>query len=176
MPGYTRRRQRNESTNALKGEREKCIDGGMNDYITKPVELNVLEELMDKWLPQEQLKTSNTPILIDKLINYVGSDIAQHQHYLEMFVKHGQDLVFDISKALKQEDCDQAGRLSHQLKATSQTIGAVNVAKAAEGIEKLVQHEREIPSITLTHYADELERSFFEANEYITDYISNNSK
>ncbi len=161
------------TANALKGEREKCIEGGMNDYITKPVELNVLEELMDKWLPQGQAQTTATPILIEKLISYVGNDVQQHQHYLDMFAKHGQDLAFDISRALKQEDVEQAGKLAHQLKSTAQTIGAVSVANAAQAIETLVNQERDIASVTLTHYADELERSFFEANEFIHDYLKN---
>ncbi|MFY8348995.1 ATP-binding protein [Pseudoalteromonas sp. SSM20] len=164
------------TANALKGEREKCIEGGMNDYITKPVELNVLEELMEKWLPKAQIQTSTTPILIEKLESYVGKDVEQHQHYLDMFAKHGQDLAFDISRALKQEDLEQAGKLAHQLKSTANTIGAINVADAAQAIETLVEQRHEISSITLTHYADELERSFFEANEYIHDYLKNSLK
>ncbi|TMP77164.1 hybrid sensor histidine kinase/response regulator, partial [Pseudoalteromonas ruthenica] len=37
------------TANALKGEKERCIATGMNDYITKPVELNVLEATLMKW-------------------------------------------------------------------------------------------------------------------------------
>lgn len=37
------------TANALKGEKERCISTGMNDYITKPVELNVLEATLMKW-------------------------------------------------------------------------------------------------------------------------------
>ncbi|MCF2860454.1 ATP-binding protein [Pseudoalteromonas sp. SMS1] len=37
------------TANALKGERDRCLASGMNDYITKPVELNVLEATLDKW-------------------------------------------------------------------------------------------------------------------------------
>ncbi|KZN50777.1 hybrid sensor histidine kinase/response regulator [Pseudoalteromonas luteoviolacea] len=37
------------TANALKGERDRCLATGMNDYITKPVELNVLEATLDKW-------------------------------------------------------------------------------------------------------------------------------
>ncbi|KID54748.1 histidine kinase [Pseudoalteromonas luteoviolacea] len=37
------------TANALKGERDRCLASGMNDYITKPVELNVLEATLEKW-------------------------------------------------------------------------------------------------------------------------------
>ena len=160
------------TANALKGEREKCIEMGMNDYITKPVELNVLEELMDKWLPQEQVNLKSNPINIEKLKQYVGDDVKQHQHYLDMFAKHGQELAFDITKALKNEDIEQAGKLAHQLKSTAFTIGAESVAHAAEEIETLVKQERNISALTLNRYADELEQSFFEANEYIHEYLT----
>ncbi|MBQ4844023.1 ATP-binding protein [Pseudoalteromonas sp. MMG005] len=48
------------TANALKGERERCIATGMNDYITKPVELNVLEATLLKW-QEKHAKDLPTP-------------------------------------------------------------------------------------------------------------------
>ena len=76
-----------------------------------------------------------------------------------------------ISEAIKQDDTEPAGTLCHQLKSTAATIGAMDVSKAAEAIEQLVQQQRDISSMTLTHYGDELERRFFEANEFILNYL-----
>jgi len=39
------------TANALTGDREKCIDAGMDDYITKPIEADKLEEILQKYLP-----------------------------------------------------------------------------------------------------------------------------
>ncbi|USD27876.1 response regulator [Pseudoalteromonas sp. SCSIO 43201] len=47
------------TANALKGERERCETAGMNDYITKPVELNVLETTLNKCI--EQLPQAKQP-------------------------------------------------------------------------------------------------------------------
>ena len=39
------------TANALKGDREKCLASGMNDYTSKPVNKAVIAELIRKWLP-----------------------------------------------------------------------------------------------------------------------------
>ncbi|TMP81479.1 hypothetical protein CWB73_07855 [Pseudoalteromonas phenolica] len=46
------------TANALKGEKERCIATGMNDYITKPIELNVLEATLAKWQPEKHIQMS----------------------------------------------------------------------------------------------------------------------
>jgi CheY-like chemotaxis protein len=43
------------TANAMQGDRELCLEAGMNDYITKPVSPQALAEVLEKWLQKDEL-------------------------------------------------------------------------------------------------------------------------
>jgi len=46
------------TANAMKGDRERCIEAGMDDYISKPVKLNTLGQTLSRWQPTAQQELS----------------------------------------------------------------------------------------------------------------------
>src|SRR5690606_14956572 len=49
------------TANAVKGDRDRCIEAGMNDYLTKPLEFTTLKTALQLWLPAQKPE-SDAPI------------------------------------------------------------------------------------------------------------------
>ena len=44
------------TANAMQGDREKCLSAGMDDYITKPIRREAVQEMLEKWIPKSRAK------------------------------------------------------------------------------------------------------------------------
>lgn len=158
------------TANALKGERDKCLSQGMNDYITKPVELNLLETTLNKWLPITPIKMVLPTLNEQALADYIGPDKSQHAHFLNMFLEHGSKLMTDLKLAITLEDRDSIMSNAHQLISTSKSIGAEVLSETAEKLEEIVNKESS-DAHSIEHIFDQLEQHYFEVKELINQKL-----
>ena len=142
------------TAHAMQGDRERCMNAGMNDYITKPVSSRALSEVLDKWLPKKE-KTVNSELQTEKHPHRVSSIKSQ----IPVFDKAGmldrlmddQDLARMIVEGflkdiplqitalqgyLETGDATGTERQAHSIKGASANVGGERLRAVAFEIEK----------------------------------------
>jgi len=121
---------------AMKQDRDKCFEAGMDGYITKPVSPENLYNAIKGIMPVE-VKTSEPPAVdIEAALRTVGGDLDILNEVLQVFLKE------DTPKLLKNIDADilrQDGKAlkaeAHGMKGASAAMGGQAIAAAASRLE-----------------------------------------
>jgi two-component system sensor histidine kinase/response regulator len=133
------------TAHAMKGDREKCLASGMDDYISKPIQPDKLLEVIEKWLsgpkashPEEapaDIAVANNIFdrsgFLDRLLG--DEDLAGE--VLDGFMADVSLQVREMKKALDTGDAQSIRELAHSLKGASANVGAVALQKIALQVE-----------------------------------------
>jgi len=142
------------TANAVSGQKELFLEKGIDDFLAKPIEVQKLDEILEKWLPAGKLNKTEQLINGDEIkpektetISIPGIDIEKGQRncggnfdiYLEIlleFCKDAENRLTKISDALAGGDIDLYTTLVHALKGAARNIGAVETGEKALWLEK----------------------------------------
>ncbi|ABV37472.1 Signal transduction histidine kinase-like protein [Shewanella sediminis HAW-EB3] len=164
------------TANAMDGDREKCLDAGMNDHIAKPIDPASMFAALVKWVtPQEgadevfvpDASVSDAEVKLPELPG-VNLELGlmrvagKHKLYLDLmkrFVAEQSNVPMRIEQALATGDIMLAERLSHTIKGISGTLGAIELQELAAKLETAIQAEDENQIATvMPAFTGELER------------------
>lgn len=81
------------TASAIRGDREKCLEAGMNNYLAKPVRADTLKQMLESYLNQPTRIIPNLQQEADKLVNTVVSEIDQEEN-------NGKQVQYNNSVAL----------------------------------------------------------------------------
>ena len=147
------------TANALSGAREFYLKEGFTDFLTKPLDPDLLEEMIVSYLPEELVKTGGTETAIgedasqkEELrrleqkgfrvsagMDYCRGDGDFYGEILVRFARDAERKAADIEDAFQKEDIRNYQILTHALKSSAKMIGAdalSEMARAAEDAAK----------------------------------------
>jgi len=139
------------TAHALKGDKQKCIQRGMDDYIAKPLRKKELLCIVHKWISKEiklpKITTENStgPSAIKAPMNYkfaleeFDGDREFLAEVIKGFFKQAEGQIKFIKKALDEDEAEIVRREAHSLKGGSANLMADDLAKAAMNLETLGQ-------------------------------------
>jgi PAS domain S-box-containing protein len=143
------------TANAMKGDREKCIQEGMSDYIAKPVQPKDLADILERWLPgalreesphRVQAKTEPTAdegevhgggVFDEHLLRKrLMGDAGLVKAVIETFLSDIPSQVDALHSCVEAKDARQAEQLAHKIKGAAGNVAAPGLQKIAQTMEE----------------------------------------
>ncbi|MFZ1318952.1 MAG: Hpt domain-containing protein, partial [Candidatus Nitrotoga sp.] len=134
------------TANALKGEAEHCRAVGMEDYLSKPVQLADLKATLAKWLPAAAslatavpsvpLATAAEPVDVSVLKGLVGNDSAIISEFLRDFRSSSVKIAAELRTAYQAGQTAAVSAAAHKLKSSARSVGALALGELCAEMEQ----------------------------------------
>lgn len=125
----------------VKGEKERCLEVGLTDFLAKPIRENDIVDMMKKWLDfsqetQNENEDFGNHIDVSMIDNYTKDDESFRKTFIEIIINELEKDKIAFKTHSNTKNLEQINQLGHKVKGTSKTAGLLILADLTEQIEK----------------------------------------
>lgn len=144
------------TADAIKGAREKCLEAGMDHYMTKPINRDVIVDALEMFLcdpktvTQKQVqdnqpveieaseplaKPSDDPVELEHVRMFVDGGPEEEKEFFELFINHSEQDIQNLATHLDNRDQENWRKAAHKIKGSAANLGAhqlSHICKTAE--------------------------------------------
>jgi len=138
------------TAHAMKGDRELCLEKGMDGYISKPIKKEVLYKTIEEiGSGSDDVQTAQADRIADdqvfnkeEALEHVGGDMDILKELIEVFFEECPKLMDEIRETMASGDNTALRRAAHTLKGTADIFSAKNVVETALKLEMMAHDEK----------------------------------
>ncbi len=137
------------TANALKGDRERCLEAGMNDFLTKPIRKEALAEVLGQWMSNRldaasdgvsvSVAARSASFTVADALGRTGGDLELLREIVAMVLEDAPKQLAALVDARDRCDTTEIKRVAHALRGAVSNLGAQPMVAAIQELEAVAR-------------------------------------
>jgi two-component system, sensor histidine kinase and response regulator len=142
------------TAHAMKGDRERCLAAGMDDYVSKPIDPESVLQVLYRWLPEDMVSRGSEepppappapveprpavplPVLdLHQAMCLTGGKANIFKRVAVVFLQHMPQRIQELEDAIEHGDIAETTRLAHSIQGAAASLSGRRVQETAQRLE-----------------------------------------